>query len=785
MSLSDADEGTSTRVELIVGGMTCAACAARVERNLNGLPGVIASVNPISEVATVLVPAGIGVAELIAAVGQAGYDAVVRTTSGEPGDGRGAGRRPASVAAGDEARTAAYLRRRLLVAAVFFVPLSDVSVLLSLFPAYRFTGWQWVLLVLAAPVVGWAAWPFHRAAWRNARHGAATMDTLVSLGVIAATGWSVYAMFALDGGTTRISAFEELMHASGGGIYLEVAASVTTFLLAGRFYEARARRTATEAMRELAAAGARDVCVVAGNGSEHRISVGELRPEDLFVVRPGERIAADGTVVSGQSAVDRSTMTGESVPSDTGVGDVVLAGTVAVEGRLVVRADRVGGDTQLAHLVALVDRMQSQKAAVQRVADRISAVFVPSVLAASALTLAGWLIAGARVELAFSAALAVLIIACPCALGLATPAALMVACGRGAELGIFIKGYRALESSKIVDTVVLDKTGTVTTGVMTVLAVEMAPGTDRGELLRYAGAVERASGHPVARAIAALAWPGDGEPGAEVAGFESLSGRGARAEIEGREVIVGRAELLAERGFAVPGELAAVVAGWQRAAHTVTLAGWDGMVRGGFALADEVKPTAAAAVAGLRRLGLRTLLLSGDAVAVAATVGAAIGVDEVIAGAMPGSKAEVVEGLQDRGRSVAMVGDGVNDGPALTAADLGIALGTGTDVAISAADIIVLRDDLQAVTDALLLARATMRTIRQNLGWAFAYNIAAIPVAAAGFCNPLIAGAAMAFSSAFVVSNSVRLRRFGAGRSLDLPWNARQPERPARPIALG
>jgi heavy metal translocating P-type ATPase len=612
------------------------------------------------------------------------------------------------------------------------------------------------------------------------------MDTLVSLGVIAASGWSVYAMFVLDRGPVRISAFDELLHASGGGIYLEVAASVTTFLLAGRFYEARARRTASEAMRELAAAGARDVCVVAGDGSEHRIGVGELRAGDLFVVRPGERIAADGTVVSGQSAVDRSMMTGESVPSDTGPGDTVMAGAIAVEGRLVIRADRVGSDTQLAHLITLTDRMQSEKAAVQRVADRISAVFVPSVLAASALTLAGWLIAGSRAETAFSAALAVLIIACPCALGLATPAALMVACGRGAELGIFIKGYRALESSKIVDTVVLDKTGTVTTGVMAVVGVEVAGGADRSELFRYAGAVEQASEHPVAVAIAAFARPGEGEPPLpEVASFESLAGRGTRGLVEGREVVVGRPGLLAERGFDVPGELAAAVTSWERAGSTVVLAGWDGAARGGFALADGVKATAAAAVAGLRMLGLRTLLLSGDTVAAAATVAAAIGVDEVIAGAMPGSKAELVEGLQDRGRSVAMVGDGVNDAPALTAADLGIALGTGTDVAISAADIIVLRDDLQAVTDALLLARATMRTIRQNLGWAFGYNIAAIPIAAAGFCNPLIAGAAMAFSSAFVVSNSVRLRRFGTAGSMLLPWSSRQPERPVRPIALG
>lgn len=511
------------------------------------------------------------------------------------------------------------------------------------------------------------------------------------------------------------------MHASGGGIYLEVAASVTTFLLAGRFYEARTRRTAGEAMRELASAGASDVCVLPGDGSERRVPVTRLRPGEVFVVRPGERIAADGTVLSGQSAVDRSMMTGEAVPYDAGPGDVVTAGTVAVAGRLIVRADRVGDDTRLAHLIALVDRMQSEKAAMQRVADRISGVFVPLVLAMSLVTLAGWLVAGFPAERAFSAALAVLIIACPCALGLATPAALMVACGRGAELGIFIKGYRALESSKRADTVVLDKTGTVTTGVMTVLAVDLADGAARADVLRYAGAVEQASGHPVAAAITSLAMRECGElPQAE--GFENLPGLGARGVVEGREVIVGQARLLASRGIAVPGESAAA----------------------------------------------------------AASVAAVTGVDEVIAEALPDTKAEVVAGLRAQGRSVAMVGDGVNDGPALAAADLGLALGTGTDVAISAADIIVLRDDLRAVPEAVMLARATMRTIRQNLGWAFGYNIAAIPVAAAGLCNPLIAGAAMAVSSAFVVTNSVRLRRFGATRPVALPW--RRPADPVRQV---
>jgi Cu+-exporting ATPase len=763
MSLAAADQAPPGRVELSVRGMTCAACAARVEKRLNDLAGVAASVNLVTGRVTALVPAGVSAGDLAAAVEQAGYQAeVLQPPAADAADAAQLSGRTARDS--DDAEWAAYLRRRLVLAAVFFIPLSDVSVLLSLFPAYRFAGWQWVLLILAAPVVGWAAWPFHRAAVVNARHGGCSMDTLVSLGVVAACGWSVYAMFVLDRGQARVSAFYELMHASGGGIYLEVAASVTTFLLAGRFYEARARRTAGEAMRELAAAGASDVCVLAGDGQEERVPVSRLRAGAVFVVRPGERIAADGTVLSGQSAVDRSMMTGEPVPFDAGPGDAVTAGTVAVAGRLIVRADRVGDDTQLARLIALVDRVQSEKAAAQRVADRISGVFVPSVLVLSAVTLAGWLLAGSPVERAFSAALAVLIIACPCALGLATPAALMVACGRGAELGIFIKGYRALEASKVADTVVLDKTGTVTTGVMTVLAVQVAGGATRAEVLTYAGAVEQASGHPIATAIASLARQEHGCPLPQPEGFESVHGLGARGVVGGRDVVVGRARLMAERGIAVPDELAAAAAGWERAGRTVVLAGWDATARGAFAVGDTVKESAAQAVAELHRLGLRTVLLTGDTQAAAAHAAAVTGIGEVIAGALPDTKVEVVAGLRAQGRSVAMVGDGVNDGPALAAADLGLALGTGTDVAISAADIIVLRDDLRAVPEAVRLARATMRTIRQNLGWAFGYNIVAIPVAAAGFCNPLIAGAAMALSSAFVVTNSVRLRRFGAAR---------------------
>ena len=749
-----------------VQGMTCASCAARVEKKLNTIDGVAATVNFATEAAIVTAPADVGVQQLIDAVEQAGYRAEIldRSAGGVPADGpqEPAGR-------GGDADMVAYLRRRLIVALVLFVPLTDLSVLLSLFPWSRFPGWQWVLLAVAAPVVVWSAWPFHQAALRNARHGSVSMDTLVSLGITAACGWSVYAMFALDHGQGGLSFGYLLLHASGGGIYLEVAASVTTFLLAGRLYEAKARRDAGNAMRELAAAGARDACVLEHDGTEHRVPVTELRSGQRFVVRPGERIAADGKVEFGQSAVDCSMMTGESVPADVTEGDTVAAGTVVMTGRLVVRAVKVGRDTQLAHLVALVEQAQSQKAAIQRLADRICGIFVPAVLVASGLTLAGWLLAGSPAERAFSAALAVLIIACPCALGLATPAALMVACGRGAQLGIFITRYQALESSRAVDTVVLDKTGTITTGVMSVTGVIAADGENREVLLRYAGAVEQASEHPVAGAVSAAARAELGSlPQAER--FLAMPGLGARGAVEDHDVIIGRGDLFAHLGMAVPADLAGQFRQQEQAGCTVVLAGWDGQVRGGFAVADTLKPSAAAAVAELRKLGLRTVLLTGDSQATAQAVAAQAGTDEVIAGALPDHKVAVIRDLQARGRRVAMVGDGVNDGPALAAADLGIALGSGTDVAISAADLIVLRDDLSAVPDAIGLARGTLAVIRGNLAWAFGYNLAAIPLAAAGFLNPLIAGAAMALSSAFVVANSVRLRNFGAPAAQRRGW---------------
>ena len=762
-------------VELSVHGMTCAACAARVEKKLSALDDVTAAVNFATGRATVTAPASVPVERLIETVEQAGYGADLARPLAGAGPAAAAGGADPDAAAGGadpDAARVADLRRRLIVALVFFVPLSDLSVLLSLFPWARFPGWQWVLVVLAAPVAVWAAWPFHAAAIKNARHGAASMDTLVSVGIVAACAWSVYAMFVLDQGQAGMSAWQLLRHASGGGIYLEVAASVTTFLLAGRWFEARARREAGEAMRELAAAGAQEASVLAGDGTERRVPAGQLRPGDRVVTRPGEVIAADGVVEFGESAVDTSVMTGESVPAEAAVGSAVTAGTVVVSGRLIVRAEKTGQDTQLAHLIALVEHAQADKSRIQRLADRICGVFVPAVLAASVLTLAGWLAAGSPVEQAVSAALAVLIIACPCALGLATPAALVVACGRGAQLGIFIKGYPALEASRSVDTIVLDKTGTLTTGEMAVAAVQPGPGTSRQELMRRLGGVEDASEHPVAAAISAAARAELGDlPRAD--GFRALPGLGARGIIDGQEVIAGRDKLFADRGITIPEVLAGPCAAWERAGRTVVLAGWGGQARGAVAVADTVKPSAATAVAALRGLGLRTVLLTGDSQAVADTVAAQIGADEVIAGALPGDKVAVIQDLQARGRRVAMAGDGVNDGPGLAAADLGLALGTGTDVAISAADLILLRDDLGVIPDAIRLARATLATIRRNLAWAFGYNIAAIPLAAAGFLNPLIAGAAMAASSAFVVASSIRLRRFG------------DPRRPGRSLRLG
>jgi len=753
---SPRGSGTVREIELSVEGMTCAACAARVEKKLGKLDGVSAVVNYATGTALVTAPAALPVRVLAAAVAQAGYTASERTGPDEPDPLDDAG----GAAEGDSeaSRHFAYLRRRLIVALVCYLPLTDLSLMLSLLPSLRFTGWQWLLTACAAPVALWCAWPFHRAALKNARHGTSSMDTLVSLGIVAACGWSAYAMFGLDRGQPSGTLWQQLVHASGGGIYLETAATVTTFLLAGRLYEARARRLAGEAMRGLAATAAKEVCVLSPDGTERRRPASRLRPGDLFVVRPGEIIAADGVVQFGQSAVDRSMMTGESVPADAAVGDDVTGGTVALTGRLVVRADKTGADTQLSQLIRLVERAQAQKAGIQRAADRICGVFVPAILGCAALTLVGWLLAGAPAGRAFSAGLAVLIIACPCALGLATPTALVAACGRGARLGVFIKSYQALETSRAVTVVVLDKTGTVTTGAMSLADVSVAAGVSRGDLLRYAGAVEQASEHAVARAISAAAAAETG-PLPRADGFKSLPGLGARGTVDGHEVTVGRAKLHAEQGVAVPAGLAAQCRAWEQAGRTAVLVGWDGAVKGAVAVTDTVKPSAAAAVARLRGLGLRPVLLTGDNEATARAVAARVGIDEVIAETLPADKAAVITRLQAQGQRVAMVGDGANDSPALAAADLGLALGSGTDIAIGAADLILLRDDLRAVPDAIALARATYRVIRRNLAWAFGYNVAALPLAALGFLNPVIASVAMTLSSAFVVASSLRLQR--------------------------
>lgn len=773
-----ADDGirhAGTRdIELVIEGMTCAACAVRIEKKLTRLADVRATVSYATATARVTAPAAMPIPDLIAVVERAGYAATApapvtvtvteqpTTRGGDPWGGQ------------DDARHAAYLRRRLIVALVLFIPLTDLSVMLSLIPSLRFPGWQWLLIACAAPVALWCAWPFHRAALKNARHGSSSMDTLVSLGIVAACGWSVYAMFVLDRGGTDGSLWQRLIHNSGGGIYLETAATVTTFLLAGRLYEARARRIAGQAMRDLAAAAARDVCLLEPDGTEHQIPATRLRPGDRFVVRPGETIAADGEVEFGQTAVDRSMMTGESVPGEAAEGDSVTGGTIVLTGRLVIRAVNVGRDSQLAQLIRLVERAQAQKAAVQRMADKVCGIFVPAVLACAVVTLTGWLLAGSPAGHAVSAGLAVLIIACPCALGLATPAALVAACGRGASNGIFVKEYQALESSRAIDVVVLDKTGTVTTGQMELTDVRPTVGVTRATLLRCAGAVEHASEHPVAAAISAAA---DREAGplplAE--DFRALPGLGACGTVDGSEVVIGRERLLAEHGMTVSADLARQCREWEQDGRIAVLIGWDGAARGAVAVADAVKPSAAAAVAALRALGLHPVLLTGDSDATARAVAAAVGIDEVIAETLPAGKAAVIAGLRARGHRVAMVGDGINDGPALAAANLGLALGSGTDVAICAADMILLRDDLRCVPDGIRLARATFATIRLNLAWAFGYNIAAIPLAALGLLNPVVASAAMTFSSVFVIANSLRLQRY--------PLRAASNERPGRRYA--
>ncbi|GLW47507.1 carbonate dehydratase [Streptomyces sp. NBRC 14336] len=740
----------ASEVELSIGGMTCASCAARIEKKLNRMDGVTATVNYATEKAKVSYADGIEVADLIATVEKTGY------TAEEPPPPATEQRTGTDAPAAADSELLS-LRQRLLVSLVLSVPV----VLMAMVPALQFDNWQWLSLTLAAPVVAWGAFPFHKAAWTNARHGAATMDTLVSIGTLAALGWSLWALFFGHAGMPGMRhGFEFTISRNDGSsaIYLEAAAGVTTFILAGRYLEAKSKRKAGAALRALMELGAKDVSVLRG-GREVRIPVGQLAVGDRFVVRPGEKIATDGTVIEGTSAVDASMVTGESVPVDVTVGDTVTGATVNAGGRIVVEATRVGADTQLARMAKLVEDAQNGKAAVQRLADRISAVFVPAVLFIAVTTLGGWLGATGDATAAFTAAVAVLIIACPCALGLATPTALMVGTGRGAQLGILIKGPEVLESTRRVDTIVLDKTGTVTTGRMTLQDVYVAEGVDERELLRLTGSLEHASEHPIARAIATGAIERAGSlPVPE--NFENVAGLGVQGVVDGHAVLVGREKLLAEWAIELPRELADAKAAAEAEGRTAVAVAWDGEARGVLTVADAIKETSAEAVAELRRLGLKPVLLTGDNQLVAGSVAKAVGIDEVIAEVLPQDKVDVVKRLQAEGRSVAMVGDGVNDAAALATADLGLAMGTGTDAAIEAGDLTLVRGDLRVAADAIRLSRRTLGTIKGNLFWAFGYNVAALPLAAAGMLNPMIAGAAMAFSSVFVVTNSLRLRSF-------------------------
>jgi Cu+-exporting ATPase len=733
------------QLELPIEGMTCASCASRIERRLNKLDGVSATVNYATEKASVSYDAGaIAPEQLVEAVEAVGYSATL--PAAEP-DGDAATERDATRP----------LRLRLAASAVLSLPV----LLLSMIPALQFDRWQWVALQLATPVVTWAAWPFHRSAWANLKHGAATMDTLVSLGVLAAWIWSLYALFLGDAGVEGMRMTFSLLPKAGGGadeIYLETAAVVTTFILAGRYFEARAKRHAGAALKALLELGAKEVSLIDADGREQRVPVEQLEAGDLFVVRPGEKVATDGVVEQGRSAVDLSMLTGESIPVEVGPGSEVAGATVNAGGRLVVRATKVGADTALAQIARLVENAQTGKAPVQRLADRIAGVFVPIVIGLAVATLGFWLANGAGATFAFTAAVAVLIIACPCALGLATPTALMVGTGRGAQLGLLIKGPQVLESTRSVDTILLDKTGTVTTGAMSLVDVITAEEVERDEALHLVGSLEHASEHPVARAVAEAA--AGQEPLAAADSFRNREGLGVEGVVEGHAVVAGRPALLDEWGIELPASLQAALEAAQEQGRTAIAAAWDGRARAVLIVADTVKPSSAAAVAELKRLGLRPVLLTGDNAHTARAVAAEVAIDDVIAEVLPADKAAVVRRLQEEGRTVAMVGDGVNDAPALAQADLGLAIGTGTDVAIEASDLTLVSGNLHAAADAIRLARRTLGTIKGNLFWAFAYNVAALPLAASGYLNPLIAGAAMAFSSVFVVSNSLRLRRF-------------------------